>query len=67
VAGICDAVDRLPLWIEIAAAQTLAMSAVELERLVADDPFSVLGFGPSPSLYDQLRRSYEQLTRQRQW
>jgi DNA-binding SARP family transcriptional activator/predicted ATPase len=68
VARICEAVDCLPLAIEIAAAQTLAVNPAELEALLAGDLFSVLepsrGSGwPHPSLHAAFRRTYEQLTR----
>jgi predicted ATPase/DNA-binding SARP family transcriptional activator len=67
VARICAAVDGLPLAIEMAAAQTLAVNAVELEPLLADDPFSVLklgrrGDGSPSNLYAAFRRTYERLT-----
>jgi DNA-binding SARP family transcriptional activator/predicted ATPase len=71
VARICEAVDCLPLAIEIAAAQTLAVNPAELEALLAGDLFSVLepphGSGwPHPSLHAAFRRTYEQLTRAEQ-
>jgi DNA-binding SARP family transcriptional activator/predicted ATPase len=67
VARICEAVDYLPLAIEMAAAQTLAVSPVELEPLLAADPFSVLrlpcgGSRPPSSLHAAFSRTYEQLT-----
>lgn len=66
-ARICEAVDCLPLAIEMAAAQTLAVSPVELEPLLADDPFSVLGFPrrgsrPPSSLHAAFHQTYAQLT-----
>jgi predicted ATPase/DNA-binding SARP family transcriptional activator len=67
IARICEAVDRLPLAIEMAAAQTLVVNPVELEPLVIDDPFSVLKFGRQENrlpatLHAAYRRTYEQLT-----
>jgi predicted ATPase/DNA-binding SARP family transcriptional activator len=67
VARICEAVDCLPLAIEMAAAQTLAVSPVELEPLLVADPFSVLrlpreGSTPPSSMHATFRRTYEQLT-----
>jgi predicted ATPase/DNA-binding SARP family transcriptional activator len=71
VARICEAVDCLPLAIEFAAAQTLAVNPAELEALLAGDMFSVLepshGNGwPHPGLHAAFRRTYEQLTRAEQ-
>jgi predicted ATPase len=68
VARICEAVDCLPLAIEIAAAQTLAVNPAELAALLEDDLFSVLDPGngsgwPYPSLHLAVCRTYEQLTR----
>ena len=69
VARICEALDCLPLAIEMAAAQTLAVSPVELEPLLAADPFSILelprrGSRPPSTLHAAFSRTYEQLTSQ---